>query len=134
MRLDLGGIETIANPTPEQVAHHLQFIPAESPYIILERGEGEFVQACVEAGQYRVEYKENDLQWFVFVEYEKALSIFEIFLTNAGDISDMARWKKLNLADQISTKGLAVGIFVILLGLMTLGLWNEIEQWLEIYR
>lgn len=134
MKLDLGGQETISDPTPEQVAHYLRFTPAQSPFIILDRCEGEFVQAIAEEDVYRVEYKQDEIQWFTDVDYDKAVSIFDAFLHESGNIHEMAAWEKLDLSYPAATKWIVLVFVLIMLGFLGLGVWLELDKWLEIYR
>ncbi|MEM6260192.1 MAG: hypothetical protein AAGI37_18100 [Planctomycetota bacterium] len=133
MHLDLGGLETITDPTLDQIAHHLRYMPAESPFIVLDRGQEEFVQATIEAAYYRVEHRKSKLHRFCLVDYKKAVSIFEAFHSH-NSLNELASWKKLYLTNPKATKWVAISVTVILLGLMSLGIWHEVNQWLEIYR
>lgn len=95
MKLNLGGLETIDSPTPEQVGHYLRFMPAESPFVVLECMEGVFIQAVIEDDLYRVEYRENEVQWFVQTDYEKACELFWCFMDESCDLARSTDWKKL---------------------------------------
>ena len=97
MRLDLGGQETIDDPTPEQVSHYLRFMPAQSPFIVLEHSEGHFIQATIEDDRYRVDHCEGGSHRYVKADYAKADAMFFAFLNGDTDIREKESWERLYL-------------------------------------
>ena len=95
MRLDLGGLEELSDPTPDQVAHYLRYMPVESPFINLQRCEGQFIQAVIEEGHYRVEYREQDAQWFVKTDYKNACELFWCFMDESCELANETKWTRL---------------------------------------
>ena len=99
MELDLGGLETITGPTPEEVLHYLRHMRVDSPFIVLSKDEGSFIQAVYESknSRYRVEYKQDGRQFVVKTDYEHAASIFLCWMDDSCEIKEQASWKKLTV-------------------------------------
>ncbi len=125
MKLSLGELETISDPTPEQVSHYLQFMPAESPFIILESQENHFIQAIVEDGSYRVEYKDGRSQWFVKADYAKARELFWCFMDQACDISRADEWKKLTALNTPGHPAVVILLIILTIAGIVLGICVE---------
>lgn len=126
MRLDLGGIEAIDDPTPDQVAHYLQFMPAESPFIVLERREGDFIQALIEEGKYRVEYKENKSQWFVIVGYEKARDLFWCYMDESCELAEATAWTRLTALNTPWHPAAVIGLILLIVCFTIFAVCNEL--------
>jgi len=116
MKLDLGGIDVIDEPTAEDIRHYLKFMPAESPFVILSKGD-EFIQSLYENVDYRVEYKDDDgRQYFAATDYETAVTLFESFLAGTEDYRSAVAWKRLHLSAWTTpNRPFAVGLLCVLL-------------------
>ncbi|HUT88109.1 MAG TPA: hypothetical protein VMY37_01310 [Thermoguttaceae bacterium] len=98
MKLDLGGIDAIDNPTADDIHHYLKFMPTESPFVVLSNGD-QFIQSVYQGSDYRVEYKSDDgTQFFATTDYETAVKLFVSFLARDGNYRSAVAWKRLRLS------------------------------------
>ena len=125
MKLDLGGQEEIDGPTVEQVEHYLRFMPAESPYIVLEEAEGVFIQAIIEEEAYRVEHRRDDQQWLVKTNYERACELFKCFMDPRCAVGREAQWKKLTALNTPWNTPVLVILIILIVSLTILGVLVE---------
>ena len=127
MELDLGGDETVENPSVEDVRHYLKFMPVESPFVILSDGDA-FIQTIHKSTGYRVEYKDgNDVQFYCNADYEFACDLFASFLAGRDDYKTATEWKLLKSPSIWTTPNHPVVIIilcVLLLGWIALAVWQ----------
>lgn len=116
MELDLGAVDRIVNPTSEDVAHYLRFMPVQSPFVVLSRDDATFIQAVFEAraSRYRVEYKCDGVTGFILADYRTAIDLFLCYMDEQCELAEQAKWKRLTVWN---TPGhpLAIGIACTLL-------------------
>jgi hypothetical protein len=80
MFLDVGNLQRIDDPTPEQVAHHLRNLPPDAPFLILNADDEQFIQATPAGAAWRVEWRQGTMQRFVLVSLDRTEEALRAFL------------------------------------------------------
>lgn len=132
MELNLGGDETVENPSVEEVRHYLKYMSVESPFVILSDGDA-FIQALHELDEYRVEYKigecknGNDDQFYCQADYELSCDLFASFLAGRDDYKTATEWKLLKLPSISTTPNPQVVLIILCIlgaGFIAIKVWE----------
>ena len=134
MQLNLGDVETIDDPTVEDLQHHLRYLPAESPFVILDRDEDAFIQAKFDsmAGSYVVELKHEGKTYHRFANYEGAVRSFEAFL-NGQPMADFAKWRRKTIFTTPNHPLVLTVLCVFMVAMIIFAFWPEVSWWLEYF-
>ena len=124
MRLDLGNVQIIQNPSADELRHYLRFMPAEAPFIILEAAQEYFLQATCEWGGYYVEYRENGRAFCATMKYEDAAIAFELFRIGDESFKTAIPWSRKIDFDNRYTRG---GLVLVIAGMIAFLIWKLVE-------
>jgi hypothetical protein len=114
MTLEIGDAEKIQNPTAEQIRHSLRSVPPAAPFIILFADDIHFMQAAPEGDEYRVEYRDDQGQWYVEVPYETAAALLEQYRAGDAGFRTAAAWQRMSAVEVGSSK-LVVAMLVLIM-------------------
>jgi hypothetical protein len=117
MTLEIGDAEKIQNPTGEQIRHYLKFMPPAAPFVILSADESRFMQAVAIADEYRVEYRDEQGQWWAQVPYEQAAALFEQYGAGDNGFRSAVAWRRMNAVELGSNKVVIAMLALIILAI-----------------
>ena len=124
MTLEIGNVERIENPSPDQVRHFLRFMPASAPYVILSSGDDSFIQAAPDGDDYRVEYRLDGRQYFARVPFEQAAELFEAFRAGDDTYRHAAPWRPLTVMNNPRHPAVLVGLVLIIVLVAVLQIYS----------
>ena len=131
MELILGDVNTVENPSVDDIRHYLQFMPTECPFVILS-DEEEFIQCVYEDFSYRVEYQNKDgKQYFTKTDYQMAVQLFLSFLARDNKYRTTVPWQRLKLSVWTTPYHpyAIVLLCAILIGFIVLAIWEFLREW-----
>jgi hypothetical protein len=97
MFLNIGNLQSIDDPTPEQIAFRLRNLPADAPFLILDADQEHFIQAMPVRGVFRVEWRQEGQQRFMLVPLERAEEALQAFRRWDEPALMAFPWKRLTV-------------------------------------
>ena len=126
MRLDLSSGKRLPDPDDQAVEAALRGVGQGEEYAILvddEKGEQHFLQAAKESEGFVVEYREGERQYRSnSLPLERAIQIFQAYRKQDKSWKEGVSWTEIT--EQIGGKGGCGGKVVLLVVLVSLGLWK----------
>jgi hypothetical protein len=127
MILDVGNVARIENPSAEQVERYLRLISPQSPFVILSASEERFIQAILCDDGYRVEYREEDRQYFADVPFEQAARLFEAYRVGDTAFKDAAEWRRLTMLNGSHHPAVLIVLIALIICGIAFCVWTSLH-------
>ena len=128
--LHAGNVERISGPSAEQVRHYLRFMPPTSPFIILARDEGTFMQATPIGGRYRVEYREQGVHRYLLTSPDEAGKLLESYRVDDASFVHRVAWRRIGFfSDPHSFMRPAILFCLMGVAAAAWGIWSMLRDW-----
>jgi hypothetical protein len=97
MYLTVGNNQRIDEPTAEQIAWHLNHLPSDAPFLILNADAEHFLQATPVGDAVRVEWRQESHQRYMLVTRDQAEQLFDAFRRWDEPSLSAFPWKRLGM-------------------------------------
>jgi hypothetical protein len=124
MYLNVGHVERIEDPSADQVAHSLRFLPPAAPFLILSASDHVFIQAMPQGGAYRVEYRAGDHKGFVNVSLEKASELFLGFRGVPESVEAATKWRRISVFNDPTFPNALWPLAVVMIAVIAVVAWE----------